>query len=293
MALAVALPGTATTEVAQGQGVTTSVAVDTDSEGNSPRTVGGVEECVSVDVGQPVVVDIVVPEPGVPADRGVAAYQFDLLYDPNVVWVQADDGDMLLAQAPGSNLIPIADPKPDTNGVYVSWVLDFGPSGIEPAGSSETGAGVLARLTLMPRNAGTSYLTLSNVLVIDDEGERIDLGPVQRGAVNVGQPCPGEDVAAPEPEDESPSGALPEPSGQDEPAPESSEGDEGVGQTAPVSQSQPSSGSAAVADTVPSAGGAPPAAVQSSRSQIAIGLAMALAGAAALALDVLTRRRWS
>ncbi len=168
------------------------IAVDTDPSGNSARSLGTIDECVSASVGEPVTVDVVIAAPGVPAQRGIAAYQLSLLYDPAVVWVQADDADMLLAQAAGSNVIPIADAKPDSNGVYQSWGVDFGPSGIEPAGSSEAGPGVIARLTLLPQGPGITTLTLSNVLIIDDAAERLTLGSVQPGSIRVGQPCPGQ-----------------------------------------------------------------------------------------------------
>jgi hypothetical protein len=166
------------------------VALDTDASGNGPRTVDAIDDCVSAPVDQPVDIDIVIPSPGVPADRGIAAYQFSIMYDPAVVWIAADDSDMLLAQAAGSNVIAIADPKPDSNAVYQSWGVDFGTSGIEPAGSSETGPGVIARITLLPQSDGVSPLTLSNVLLIDDASERLSLEPVQSGSVYVGQPCP-------------------------------------------------------------------------------------------------------
>jgi hypothetical protein len=165
------------------------IAIDANPQGNGPRTVGSTEDCVSAALDQPVDIDIVVPSPGVPVDRGIAAYQFSIMYDPAVVWIADDDSEMLLAQAAGSNVIPIADPKPDRNGVYQSWAVDFGPSGIEPAGSSETGPGVIARITLLPRSEGISTLTLSNVLVIGDASERISPESVQSGTIQVGEPC--------------------------------------------------------------------------------------------------------
>jgi hypothetical protein len=166
------------------------LALDTDTSGNEPRIVASIEECVSATVGEPVDIDIVVPSPGIPADRGVAAYQFSILYDPALVWITADDNEMLLAQAAGSNVIAIADPKPDNNGVYQSWGVDFGTSGIEPAGSSETGPGVIARITLLPQSDGVSALILSNVLIIDDDSERITLESVQSATIHVSEPCP-------------------------------------------------------------------------------------------------------
>ena len=170
------------------------LAIDGDPTGNSARSVGTIERCVSANVGEPAQIDIVVPAPGVPAARGMGAYQFSILYDPAVIWIGTDDSAMLLAQAAGSNVIPIADPRPDRNGVYESWGVDFGPSGIEPAGSSETGPGVIARITLLLQSEGVSTLTLSDVLVIDDASERISLESVQSATINVGQSCLSESV---------------------------------------------------------------------------------------------------
>lgn len=173
------------------------LAIDADPTGNSARSVGTVEPCVSTSVGRPTQVDIVVPGSGVPADRGISAYQFSLLYDPGSIWITDDDSNMLLAQAAGSNVIAIADPRPDRNGVYVSWGVDFGPSGIEPGGSSETGPGVIARITLLPQSEGSSTLTLSDVLAIDDASRRITLETIQSATIYVGSPCPAQSVAPP------------------------------------------------------------------------------------------------
>ncbi len=180
------------TSAAHGAGPATSIAllaIDGDPTGNAPRSVGAIDQCVSTSVGRPTQIDIVVPGPGVPVDRAIGAYQFSLLYDPGSIWISGDDSNMLLAQAAGSNVIPIADPRPDRNGVYVSWGVDFGPSGIEPAGSSEAGSGVIARITFLPQSEGISTLTLSDVLVIDDASDRITLESVQSATINVGRPC--------------------------------------------------------------------------------------------------------
>ncbi len=184
------------------------VAVDADPRGNGPRAVASTEECVSATTGQPVEIDIVLPSPGVPADRGIAAYQFSLFYDPSVVWVAADASGLLLAQAPGSNPLPISDPKPDRNGVYISWAVDFGPKGIEPAGASEAGPGVIARLTLLPKKNGASALNLTNVIIIDDASKVLSVESVRSGAVRVGEPCAGQNPS-PTPATPTPAPTLP------------------------------------------------------------------------------------
>lgn len=172
----------------------TIVAIDADPSGNSPRRVGDIDDCVSGSVGQQVEIDIVIPDPGIPLDRGIAGYQFTLFYNPAIVWVAGDDSQMLLDQAQGSVIIPLADPLPDTNGVYSSGAVDFGPQGIEPAGASETGPGVLARITLELRSDGLSPLVLKDVLLLDDTSNSITIDSVQGATIAVGQPCPGQSL---------------------------------------------------------------------------------------------------
>lgn len=176
-----------------------TIAINARPEGNGPRTVGAVDSCVSAEVGHPLTIDVVLPAPGAPADRGISAFQFWLLYDPSIVWVQADDYKQLLNQAPGSKLIPIEDPKPDRNGTYASWAIDFGPEGIEPQGASETGQGVLTRLTLLPVSAGHTALTLGDVLLLDDKSQPISVASNTGADLYVGAPCPGEELATPGP----------------------------------------------------------------------------------------------
>lgn len=275
------------TATTSGQASIPLIAVDANIEGNGPRTVASIESCTSTSVGQPTDVDVVIPAPGVPADSGIAGYQFNLLYDPEVVWVEADGGDMLLAQAAGSSTFAIADPKPDSNGLYLSWGADFGPSGIEPAGSSETGPGVVARLTLTPQAVGTSFLTLSDVLVIDDEVERIELGEVRRASIQVGGSCPGEEnepIPAPA---ESP--AAPSSSNPSEPATGGPEPPAADQPTEAAPATDPSSG--VPAEGIPTAGGAPPLEGARHGWPIAAGAAMAGIGAAIVALALRTGRR--
>ncbi len=232
------------------------LALDADTSGNGPRTVAGVQQCLSASVGQPVDIDIVLPGPGVAADRGIAAYQFTLFYDPAILWVQTANSKQLLSQAPGSSLVDISDPTPDKNGVYISWGVDFGPKGIEPAGASEAGPGVISRLTLIPRGNGASDLDLTDVALIDDASQAIAVGAVRSGAIRVGQPCPGQEVPTPSPS-----------------APPSAP---------PTATPAPATGPPAAASFGPS-GGAPTSASGPAWGLIAGGLFAGLSGAALLA----------
>ncbi len=128
--------------------------------------------------------------------------------------------------------------------------MDFGTSGIEPAGSSETGPGVIARVTLLPQTDGVSALILSNVLLIDDSSERLSLEPLPSASVYVGQPCPGQsDTDTPTPSPTAtptpalPSTPTPAPTPTPTPAPQAAVpaggAATGVGSLAPAASSFP------------------------------------------------------
>jgi hypothetical protein len=178
------------------QSAVPAVAIDVDIAGNSPRTVGSVQNCVSTSVGGRVTIDIVIPPPGIPAARGLLAYQYSLRYDPLLVWVVEDIRGQLLEQATGSIMIPLSDELPDRNGIYISWGVDFGPAGIEPAGSSEKGPGVLSRLVLEARREGRSELIVADVQLVDDNTQRIEIGSLKQAEIRIGEPCPGSQATA-------------------------------------------------------------------------------------------------
>lgn len=251
------------------------LAVDAEPAGNSARSVGTVEQCVSASVGQPVDVDIVIPGEGVPARRGMAAYQFSILYNATLVWISGDNGNLLLAQAAGSNVIPITDPRPDKNGIYQSWGVDFGPVGIEPLGSSETGAGTIARITLLPQAEGVSDITLSGVLVIDDQSQRIPIDSVQPGKISIGTPCAGPT----QPSNPPPAAIAPSPT-PSPPQPASTHASSVADAAAPPA--------ARPVAAVPAAGGPPPPVARDRPWTAVAGIALLLAGAA---LVVLARNR--
>ncbi len=168
---------------------TTVIAIDADPSGNDPRAVGSIEGCVSASVGQPLLIDVVLPAPGVAADRGLSGFQFTLAYDPTIVWVGEEDNSMLLAQAQGSSLVPISDQTPNKTGEYLSLVVDFGREGIEPSGASETGPGVLSRITLLPQKSGVSSLVVRDVILLDEASQDIAVEPAAAVTLSVGAPC--------------------------------------------------------------------------------------------------------
>ena len=167
----------------------TVIAIDADPSGNGPRTLGSIAGCISGAVGQPLQIDVVLPAPGVAADRGLSGFQFTFAYDPTIVWVSEEDNSMLLAQASGSSLVPVSDQTPNKTGEYLSLVVDFGREGIEPNGASETGPGVLSRITLLPQKSGVSSLALRDIILLDEASQDIAVEPAAAATLSVGAPC--------------------------------------------------------------------------------------------------------
>lgn len=250
------------------------VGIDAEVSGNTPRSVFDIDDCAWTDAGETIDIDIVVPEPGIPADRGLAAYQFRLFYDREIVRIVADESDQLLAQAAGSVLIPLADAKPNTSGVYLSSAVDFGPAGIEPGGSSEKGPGVLGRVTLETLKEGMTHLVVKDIILKDDAGDDIGVDSVQGARIYVGEPCPGF-AATPTLS----AGATPSPSPS--PATPSPVTDSGVGEPGPGN----GGAGAGPPEEIVTAGG-PTAPAGNPAPLVIAGVLLAAAGVAATALAV-------
>ena len=169
------------------------VAIDVDVTGNDARTVGAIDNCARIDSSgtNKLAIDVVLPNPGIPADVGMKAWQFDLLYDASVVTVLDHDPEMLLAQAEGSDLLAaLSDQLPESDGSFTSATVEFGtPIGIEPTGVHEAGPGVIARITLAGVSTGTTDLTLSNIILVDAKDTAIPLSSVLNATVSVDTSC--------------------------------------------------------------------------------------------------------
>jgi hypothetical protein len=165
------------------------IAVDTVTSGNSPATVGAVDVCSRIEVGDEYDVDIVVE--GIPElDEGgeLVSFEFVFRYDERYVEiVGADVTGQLLGELPGSNVIDFTNETPDDDGVFQVAAVDFG------TGADESGDGVLARLTLRGTGQGTSALSLTSILLHDSSPEdiidRYEFDAVQNGLIAVGVDC--------------------------------------------------------------------------------------------------------
>ena len=168
-----------------------SVAIDMDVTGNDARLTNGLtlQSCVSVAGATTRSIDILIPSPGVAAADGIMGYQFTLNYNLAIVNVSAEDNAFLLNARSGSDLRSFPDPTPDA-GAYFSAAVDFGTLGIEPAGTSETGPGVVARITLNAVGPGVSALTLSDVILVTANNSEIPIDSITNAQIAVDTPCP-------------------------------------------------------------------------------------------------------
>jgi hypothetical protein len=161
-----------------------------DVTGNDARLTGGVDiqDCGELPIGAGLDIDVVIPPPGIDPAVGLNGYQLDLLYDPNVVNVGAEDfSSYLLNQAPGSFLLPLSSGSP---GDYQSAATELGaPADPEPAGVSEVGPGVVVRFTLTPVAPGVSPLALSGVILVGADKAPIPVDGVFGATVLVDGSC--------------------------------------------------------------------------------------------------------
>ncbi len=146
-----------------------SFAVDLDISGNTATTLGTTDECVEVTAGGAVTFDVVATN--IPASNPAAlGFAFILTYDGSHFSITAADGSQLLNSTPGSSVLLAGDEAalPDTDGEFSASVADTAP------GASESGSGVLERLTMTvdaATPAGGYPLTLSEAAHIDPQNK--------------------------------------------------------------------------------------------------------------------------
>lgn len=167
------------------------VGIDMNVAGNGPRTQVGVDTtaqtCAQVNQGATLQIDIYVDE--IPADRGISGFEFDMIFSQSHVHVTAVDRNQLLGQAPDSAVSVFGDSS-STDGTLQSAAVDFG-LGIEPAGASEVGPGIITRITLSGQaGVGVQDLTLQDVTITDDAGGSMPIISVLGAQVAVNTPCP-------------------------------------------------------------------------------------------------------
>jgi hypothetical protein len=179
---------------------TTRWSIDADTTGNAAASLGVLDRCVEAATGTDVAVDVTVEDipavntqgtPEIIDDTGgIIGYHLQLQYDASALSVDARETGFLLYSAPGGNPFIFSDDLPDTDG---SYELDASDLGVGP-GSTESGSGVLVRLTLhvggsaLP-NAYT--LTLAESAHLDSQNSSFAAPIVYSAQIAVGVPCPG------------------------------------------------------------------------------------------------------
>jgi len=141
-----------------------TLAVDADSTGNTATSLGSVEECISVERGATFEVDITVK-----SVQNLLGWEAFFVYDKSILEV-TNVNVRLFQQANGrSNVINASESVPDRDGLFFMAAADVGKA-------TDSGDGVLARLTLTGVATGISPARLPQIDFNDDDIP--DRGPV-------------------------------------------------------------------------------------------------------------------
>src|SRR3972149_5128514 len=150
------------------QGATT-MGLDVDTDGNPPPPLGAIYSCVSVDVGDLFPVDVYVANVS-----NLLGWEVYLQYDHSRLEIVNSDVRLFLTNTTGSNVIDVSDPLPSRSGLH-----RFAAADIASPAALESGSGVLARLVLQAKEAGSSPVSLPYLDFNTD-------GTYDRGARRIG-----------------------------------------------------------------------------------------------------------
>jgi len=142
-----------------------TIGVDVEPAGNTATSLGPIDPCVSVSSGDTFQVDIFITNV-----TNLLAWEAYFTYDTKAIKIVERDVMMFQAANAGSQVFDVSEGLPDIDGWYRVATADIA----EPP-ATDSGSGVLARLTLEALTPGISPLSLSPVDVNDDG--RMDLGP--------------------------------------------------------------------------------------------------------------------
>ena len=177
----------------------TTLGVDTDPLGNSPTSLGSIQACRSVGLNDSFDIDIYVEN----IER-LLGWEIWFVYDEMILTVSDADVQMFQSANPDSNVFNASETTPDSDGIFVAAAADLGGD------SSDSGTGVLARLTLRAVGTGLSPASLPQLdidddgtpdvgtLLTDDDGtpigdvtgDRLFDGPTFPAQIAVDTPCP-------------------------------------------------------------------------------------------------------
>lgn len=174
-------------QVGRASQVSTAIGIDTDPTGNDATWLGDIDLCVSVATGDSFDVDVFVADV-----VDLAGFQAQFSYEPSVLRVAESEVELFLATEQG-RILDLSEVAPDEDGSYGFRVLDMAPGA-----PGHNGSGVLARLTLQAQGAGSSFLTLEQIILGDSaagaigdvNGDNVFDGAVGHAQVWVDEPCP-------------------------------------------------------------------------------------------------------
>lgn len=149
----------------------TALTLDVEVNGNAAVSMGPLDSCTGVAVGDEFPVDVLVQKVS-----SLVAWEVYLQYDrKRLEVVSVDIGNssqdpLFLSTASNSNVINVSDPVPNRNGLYRLAAAD-----IAIPAAPEQGSGLLARVTLKAKGDGFAALGLPH---LDYNGDgTYDLGP--------------------------------------------------------------------------------------------------------------------
>ena len=198
----VALIFSAASALAFQQQASVSVAVDLNIDGNSGTSVGTIDSCRAVNLGDTFQIDIVVqgvpPEATDKSSGGIAGFGYNFHYDPQVINVTAATDSFIVGKTSPLEIIRAntgpgfasANPFPATDG---NMRIDYA----DLSGPYASGDGVLSRLTIKAIGAGQSAIAVDNSvtqkhaqpLVVQAGGDPYVVSKLQNALLTVGQPC--------------------------------------------------------------------------------------------------------
>jgi hypothetical protein len=167
----------------------TSIGLDVDPDGNTASSLGPIDSCVSVGVGDTFSIDVFVRDV-----EDLQVWHVLVGYDPSVVNITDRNVQMFLAADPGSEVIDNSYGDSGLSGAY-----DLLASDIAEDPPHESGSGVLARLTLTAAEPGLMAIRIEDPVLWGYPLHLISVDSVVNAWVAVGQECPSAPSPTPAP----------------------------------------------------------------------------------------------
>ena len=170
---------------AAGEDYLTDLHVDLDVTGNGPNALTSDDFCIGLkNPGDTFEIDVTLLT--IPPGRGVGGFEYSLLFDATRLKITAQNHDMLLGFAEGSEIIDGSEAVPDTTSPHVVTVSDY-------TAPEDEFNGVLGRYTvelLADAPSGLTTIDLAAPVLLDGEGAAISVKQLLSGMIGIGAPCP-------------------------------------------------------------------------------------------------------